>query len=141
MTGNIRRWAIVFICVSLLTGKADATGFTLTVNVVGSGSVTRNPTNAIYPNGAAVTLTAISNDPTWYFSNWSGDINGTNNPTNVTMNANKVITATFQQFNVFTVTLATNGQGTIALNPAGGIYSSNTTVTVTATPSAGWIFA
>jgi uncharacterized repeat protein (TIGR02543 family) len=41
----------------------------------------------------------------------------------------------------YTLTLATNGLGGIALNPSGGSYGSNTTVTATATPSAGWVFA
>jgi hypothetical protein len=56
------------------------------------------------------------------------------------MDSNKVITATFQQLPSYTLTLATNGQGTIALNPPGGVYASNTAVTVTATPATGWVF-
>lgn len=120
--------------------EAGATGYTLTINVIGSGTVGRNPTNSVYPAGANVTLTAISNDPSWYFANWSGDANGSTNPLNVLMDTNKVITATFQQFGSFTLTLVTNGQGTISLSPAGGVYASNTPVTVTATPAGGWVF-
>jgi uncharacterized repeat protein (TIGR02543 family) len=40
----------------------------------------------------------------------------------------------------YTLMLATYGQGTIALSPAGGVYASNTLVAVTATPAAGWVF-
>jgi uncharacterized repeat protein (TIGR02543 family) len=87
-----------------------------------------------------VTLTAISNSPTWYFSSWSGDATGTANPLNVQMLSDKAITATFQQLPTYTLTLATNGQGTIASSPDGGVYASNTAVTVTATPAAGWVF-
>lgn len=124
-----------------LANKAKAApGYTLTINVVGSGSVTRNPTNPFYPPGANVILTAISNDPTWFFSSWSGDASGTSNPLNTTMDSNKVITATFQQFPTFTLTLATNGQGSISSSPPGGVYVSNTSVTVTATPATGWVF-
>ena len=36
-----------------------AAAYTLTVNTNGSGTVTRNPTNSVYPQGAVVTLTAI----------------------------------------------------------------------------------
>jgi Divergent InlB B-repeat domain/Immunoglobulin domain len=121
-------------------GKAGAADYTLTVGIVGSGTVLRNPTNNVYPSGVTVTLTAISNDPIWYFSSWSGDATGTANPLNVKMLSNKAITATFQQLPTYTLTLATNGQGTITLSPAGGVYASNTAVTVTATPAAGWVF-
>jgi hypothetical protein len=120
--------------------RAGATGYTLTINVIGAGTVARNPTNTIYPAGATVTLTAISNDPSWYFANWSGDASGSTNPLNVMMDTNKVITATFQQFGYFTLTLVTNGQGSISLSPSGGAYPSNTMVTVTATPASGWVF-
>ncbi len=140
MSGNIRLWVTSFLLWLLLVGSSHAAGFTLTINVVGSGSVSRNPTNSVYPSGVTVTLTAISNDPSWYFSSWAGDATGTDNPLNVGMDSNKVITATFQQLPSYTLTLATNGQGTIALNPPGGVYASNTAVTVTATPATGWVF-
>lgn len=115
-------------------------GYTLTVNVTGSGVVYRSQTNATYPPGATITLTAVSNNPTWYFSAWSGDATGSANPKNVTMDSNVVVTATFLQLSTFTLSLATNGQGSITLSPTGGVYVSNTVVNVTATPSAGWLF-
>jgi hypothetical protein len=40
----------------------------------------------------------------------------------------------------YTLTATTPGGGTIARNPASGPYTSNTTVTVTATPASGWSF-
>ncbi len=123
-----------------LGNAAGAVACTLTIDIVGSGTVQSNPTNRIYPVGATVTLTAISNDPTWYFSSWSGDATGTANPLNIQMLSSKVITATFQHLPPYALTLATKGQGTIALSPAGGVYASNTVVTVTATPAAGWVF-
>lgn len=112
-----------FVSLWLAANTADATTFTLSANVVGSGSVGRNPTNSngVYPAGVNVTLTAISNNPSWYFSGWSGDASGTDNPLNVGMDSNKVITATFLQLPSYTLTLATNGQGGISLSPPGGI--------------------
>jgi hypothetical protein len=140
MRSNVRMWALLFVFIGLAAGSAHATGFNLTINVVGSGNVSRNPTNDILPAGATVTLNAISNDPSWYFSGWSGDAIGTDNPMNVGMGSNKVITATFLHLPSYTLTLATNGLGTIALNPPGGIYPSNTLVSVTATAATGWVF-
>jgi uncharacterized repeat protein (TIGR02543 family) len=68
--------------------------YTLTTSVVGSGTVTRNPDRATYASGTLVTLTAV---PTagWTFTGWSGDLSGTTNPTTITMNGNKTVTATF----------------------------------------------
>ena len=128
------------LCCLFVSNPAGAAGYTLTVNSLGSGTVTKNPTNASYPPGVVVTLTA-SADPGWYFSNWSGDTNGSVNPLNVTMNSNLAITGNFLAIPTCTLTLATNGQGTITLSPSGGSYLSNSIVTVTATPATGWVFA
>lgn len=40
----------------------------------------------------------------------------------------------------FSLTVTTNGSGAITANPAGGSYSSNTVVTLTATPNANYAF-
>jgi hypothetical protein len=68
--------------------------YTLTVNVVGNGSVALNPAGGTYEAGTVVTLTATP-DSGWLFSNWSGDLSGSTNPTTITMNSNKTVTATF----------------------------------------------
>ncbi len=128
----------LFFCL-LTTPAAQAVNYTLTVGAQGSGTVTKNPNNATFPSG--VTVTAIATPSAgWYFSNWSGDTNGSVNPLNVTMNANLVITGNFLAYPTYALTLTTNGQGTIALSPAGGSYLSNSIVTATATPVAGWVF-
>jgi hypothetical protein len=123
----------------LMPVTANATGYTLTVSSQGSGTVTKDPTNTTYPAGVTVILTATPNAGS-YFANWSGDASGTNNPLNVIMNSDLVITGNFLPFPIYTLTLATNGQGTIALNPPGGSYQSNSVVAATATPAAGWVF-
>jgi len=67
--------------------------YTLTVNVVGSGTVTKNPDQPIYGAGTSVTLTAVNGSQT--FSEWSGDLTGNTNPTTIVMDGNKSVTATF----------------------------------------------
>lgn len=67
---------------------------TLTTNTSGSGSVSRNPNASTYAHGTVVTLTANPSSG-WTFSNWSGDLSGSTNPQNITMNANKTVTAVF----------------------------------------------
>jgi hypothetical protein len=44
--------------------------------------------------GSTVTLTAIKN-PGYYFSNWTGDVTGTANPTTLVANCDKTVTANF----------------------------------------------
>jgi pectate disaccharide-lyase len=68
--------------------------YTLTVNTVGSGSVTKNPNKTTYNAGEVVTLTATPASG-YAFSSWSGDANGTSASTTVTMSANRTVTATF----------------------------------------------
>jgi uncharacterized repeat protein (TIGR02543 family) len=74
---------------------ADELTYTLTVNIVGNGGVTKNPNQATYHYNDVVQLTATANEPCSPFSGWSGDLNSTNNPDNITMTGNKTVTATF----------------------------------------------
>jgi hypothetical protein len=71
-----------------------AHGYSIALHTVGQGNVSRAPTQTIYPPGTVVTLTATA-DPDWAFTNWSGDATGITNPLALTMDADKVITATF----------------------------------------------
>jgi tartrate-resistant acid phosphatase type 5 len=78
-----------------LFGTTASTGpKTLTLNVIGQGSISKVPDQAQYDAGTVVQLTAIP-DAGWQFAGWSGDLIGTTNPVNVTMGVNKSITATF----------------------------------------------
>ena len=67
---------------------------TLTVNLVGSGSVGRIPNLPTYPYGSSVQLTATSSAG-WAFASWSGDLTGSANPQNLLMNGSRGVTATF----------------------------------------------
>jgi predicted glutamine amidotransferase len=72
--------------------------YKLTVNKEGDGSVEIDPGESTYAKGAIVTLTAVPADG-WNFSGWSGDLTGTGNPVNITMDGNKVVKATFTYIN------------------------------------------
>jgi polygalacturonase len=69
---------------------------TLTINVLGSGSVSANPPCCNYSAGQLVTLTANPNSG-WSFSSWSGNLTGYANPATIIMNNNYTVTATFDQ--------------------------------------------
>ena len=68
--------------------------YTLTVNVSGSGSVVRNPGQISYAHGTSVQLMA-SPATGWHFVGWFGDLAGSTNPTTITMDASKTVTATY----------------------------------------------
>jgi len=112
----------------------------LTINVVGQGNVT--PSSGVQQRGSAVPLSATPAGG-WAFSSWTGDTSGSNPSTQVTMDGNKKVTATFTQIppNQHALTVNTSGQGSVTLDPAGGVYNEGTTVTLTANPASGWEFS
>jgi uncharacterized repeat protein (TIGR02543 family) len=121
-----------------ITATFTQNHYTLTVNVVGNGTVTKNPNQATYHYGDTVKLTAAP-AAGWSFAGWSGSASGTANPLTVTMNGNKVITATFTQ-NHYTLTVNVVGSGTVPRNPNLATYHYGDTVTLTAIPNTGWKF-
>jgi len=113
---------------------------TLTINATNGTVITNpNPTNGTYDDGALVSLTAIP--ATGYqFDGWSGDATGNTNPLNLTMDADKVVTAMFSLVQ-HTLTLnGTNGNITTNPNPINGTYDSGSIVELTATPATGYQF-
>ena len=78
-----------------------------------------------------MTLTA-SADTGWTFDSWSGDATGSTNPITLTIDANKVVTATFTQ-NLYSLTTHTVGSGSVGKQPDQATYVYGDVVTLTAT--------
>ena len=99
--------------------------FTLSVTAT-NGSVTRSPTGTSFDYGTEVELTAVP--ATGYrFTGWSGDLSGVTNPTTITMNEAKSVTANFTQ--TYRVLYDVNGgSGTGPTDP--NYYSTNSPVTI-----------
>jgi len=114
---------------------------TYTLNVLSpNGTVVKNPVLVNYNSGTSVSLTATPNAG-YVFSSWSGDATGTTSPLTVIMNANKNITANYTAV-VSTFTLnVTAVNGTVLKNPVLVNYNTGSTVTLTATPNAGYVFS
>jgi uncharacterized repeat protein (TIGR02543 family) len=116
--------------------------YTLTVNVTGSGSVTATPNKAAYNAGEQVSLNAV---PAlgWQFSGWSGDATGSANPISITMNGDKVVTATFIEVQsaplTYTVEIVISGFGSVTIDRPGP-YTAGEVITLTAIPESGWQF-
>ena len=76
--------------------QETAPQYTITASTVGNGSIVKNPDQELYDEGTSVELTAVP-DAGWYFAGWSGELTGTQNPITVTLNADYVISATFEE--------------------------------------------
>ncbi|MFH1101781.1 MAG: NF038122 family metalloprotease [Methanobacteriota archaeon] len=119
----------------LVTGGS---GYTLTIHIDGQGSVLKDPDYALYPPDTPVELTAV---PAlgWHFDQWSGDLQGSDNPDIIIMDGNKVVTAHFVQ-DQYTLTINIDGSGTVTKVPDQGSYTYGTPVQLTAHPAVGWHF-
>ena len=139
-----------------VTGTGVTANFILTVSKTGSGSGTVSATGIscgsdckqAYSSGSSVTLTATAASGS-VFSGWSGGgCSGTGTCT-VTMSADTTVTATFTAFFTLTVSKGGTGSGTVTSSPSGvdcgstcsKSFSSGTSVTLTATPGGGSVFA
>jgi hypothetical protein len=105
--------------------------YLLTVNIVGTGTVTRNPTGDLYPPNFAVSL-AASPGAGYAFNLWSGDAIGDANPLSITMTSNKTVQANFSST---AVTIAIQGQGTVSKAPDKAFYAVGEQVTLSAMPA------
>jgi Bacterial Ig-like domain (group 3)/Lamin Tail Domain/Divergent InlB B-repeat domain len=132
---------------------------TLTVNRTGTGTgtVTSSPAgincgatcSATYNDGTPVTLTAAA-DVNSTFAGWTGCDSTSGNTCNVTLGADRAVTATFNTTQrVLSVSRTGTGTGTVTSSPAGiscgatcsANYTDGAVVTLTASPDATAAFA
>ncbi len=110
----------------------------LTFNAV-NGNLTLSPPGRSYVQGTKVTLNAIG-DLGFGFSSWGGDLSGTVNPATITMDSDKIVSASFVPIPTYELsTIATNGS--VIITPSGGAYNEGTTVSLKAMPDFGYEFA
>jgi len=112
-------------------------GAVLDVAAGAGGVVALDPPGPAYPLGSVVTLTA-NPDPSQLFTGWGGDLQGSGNPTTLVVDADKMVTAGFVLARAVAVDVA--GEGSVALDPPGGLYIPGTLVTLTGTPTPGFEF-
>ncbi|HNY27895.1 MAG TPA: Ig-like domain-containing protein [Candidatus Sumerlaeota bacterium] len=109
----------------------------MTATSAGNGSVSKSPDQPTYNHGTVVTLTATP-VPGYHFTGWTGTVNSSANPLDVTMDSTKTLTANFA-INTYGLTVnATNGS--VSKSPNQTAYDHGTFVTLTATPAVGYHF-
>jgi hypothetical protein len=111
--------------------------YNLTMNVTGSGTTTPAVGPHTYTCGQVVNVSATA-DPGWRFLDWTGDLTGSTNPTTITIDGDKNVTANFVER--FTLTMAVTGSGTTTPSVGDHTYDNETVVNITAMPAACWDF-
>jgi arabinoxylan arabinofuranohydrolase len=104
-----------------------------------NGSVILTPPGGAYAPGTTVKVTAKS-DLGYAFDGWNGDLSGSTNPATIKMDADKSVSASFVV--TTTYTLSTNSaNGSVMLNPSGGVYNSGDEVLLTPNKVFGYKFS
>ncbi len=108
--------------------------------------ITSWPYQGVYEHGTEVELEAIA-DTQWFFKEWTGDYTGEDNPTTVTMDDEKEITAVFDTDQItYELEINIEGKGTVEVDGtefADGdtdTYLDGTDLTLEADPAEGWEF-
>jgi uncharacterized repeat protein (TIGR02543 family) len=124
-----------------VTATFDQIKYEIDVNVVGGGSVTLDPQKDYYLYGDQVSLIA-DGGVCWSFSQWSGDLTGSNPVEFVTVTDDLSIDAEFTQ-NKQTLQVNKVGPGNVSITPNKAEYLCGENVTLQAVPApnnyfAGW---
>jgi uncharacterized delta-60 repeat protein len=113
--------------------------YTITLIQGTGGNIALSPNKSSYTYGESVIVAATPNSG-YSFSLWGGNIPGSANPTTISVSGNMTISASFVR-NTYSITVNQSVGGTITLSPNNSSYYSGDSVTVTATPNAGYIFS
>src|SRR5665648_164187 len=150
VTGSVNPTTVTMDANKTVTANFEldaATYYTLTMAVNPSGGGTTSPAVGAHPGYAENQVVNINATPTsgYHFVNWTGAVTGSVNPTTVTMDANKTVTANFEldAATYYTLTMAVNPSGGGTTSPAVGAhpgYTENQVVNITATPATGYHF-
>ena len=120
--------------------------YALTINVEGEGTVSEKVIKAgvatDYNSGTVVELTAVP-EGEWLFVEWTGDLTGSENPKEITIDKAKTVTAVFVK-KQYPLTIEIEGEGTVSekviKQGLATDYNSGTIVELTAEPTGDWEF-
>lgn len=112
----------------------------LSLGKQGEGLVEATPPGGRHEKGARVSL-AAKPFAGWRFDHWEGDLTGTNDRADLTMDGDKTVTAVFVVAPpTYALLLSKQGEGLIDVAPPGERQMQGTGVTLTAKAAKGWRF-
>jgi hypothetical protein len=122
LTGNNNPDTVIMDDDVIVTAVFLTEYVTLTINIIGNGTVNLTPNLPEYPRNSLVELFAVP-DSGWYFLYWSGHLAGSQNPDTLLMNNNKTVNAHFNQIGIEEGKLALMNKDclTVFPNPASGV--------------------
>lgn len=128
---------------SAVTARFIRNEYVVSTGVTGEGDISRNlisgtETENGYLFESELELTANPEEG-WAFTEWQGDITGSENPVEFTVNSDKAITAVFEPIE-YALNLSTEGNGSVTASPDQESYSFNEEVVLSAEPDNGWEF-
>ena len=123
--------------VSIADNEVPPTMYTLNMSVSGQGTTTPAAGAHNFAEDSEVQVSAAPASG-WRFDGWSGHLTGTANPATVTMSGTRNVTANFSLIPPnYDLTVLTEGDGQVDINPEGLTYESGTTVHLEAVPGEG----
>lgn len=139
LTGSDNPAQITVDTTKEVTAIFEKKSYALNITTEGEGAVAKDPDQTEYKFNSSVSLTA--QPATGYkFVKWQGDISGTTNPSSVTMDTSKTVTAVFEK-KTFTLSVETSGEGSVTATPAQQEYEYGTEVELLAEPNnSNWEF-
>jgi hypothetical protein len=112
---------------------------TLTTSGTGAGSIQASPTGP-YSNGTAVTLWANASAGSTFIG-FTGALTGTTTPQVLIIDENTAVDAQFMLLErYYSITITTQGSGTVTTNPTQTTYPYGKVVFLSAIPTPGWVF-
>jgi len=127
---------IIFSC------KKEIIQYSLITQILPVNSGTVIPSSGSFENGQKITLTATPAGE-YIFKNWSGDLSGVNNPSDLIISKNSNVTVGFEK-RQYPLNLTIEGSGTVKEEVISlatqSNYPSGTTVKLTPQPLEGYVF-
>lgn len=125
---------------TVVTAVFESNRYPITPYTTGEGTVSIIPDQTEHIYGTTVVLVAEPDDG-WEFVEWQGDLSGTDNPAQITVDKAKEVTAVFEKKS-YDLVVYTDGQGAVGEQVVQAkTYDHGVVVELTAVPAAGWTFA
>lgn len=150
LSGNSNPESLLFNQNRSVTAFFVERDYPLDIEIEGEGSVTEaiieradsvEVSDSLAVPATTVELTAVP-DEGWYFDRWEGDLSGSDNPESIFVDSEKRVTAIFEagEPGEYIISIETEGEGTISMDPEKTRYNEGEEVIITATPGSGWRF-